>query len=598
MTSFVLGMLAGVVITGITGFFLFRKGNNQSSSKVNDGFQGQNHGKNDQGDSSWILDIQNRLELKLGQIEWLSKENNEIFDDMSSKLEEVLKNGEDNVASIQQTNAAVDEMAELSDQLNTFAENLSSESTHWKTQFERNKESVQSISQFMLRAKGNNDTANVRNKDLQESSTQMKNILGYIRDISSQTNLLALNASIEAARAGDAGRGFAVVAGEIKKLSDQTDQAINDIEGIISIFGGKLSELDVCLMDASRQFEQVDEQVEYAQSSFNQMQISFKSIQDIIGELAIQSNTQKRISSEISLAVEAISDSVLKTHEHTADTMQTNRTMQDKNTEIDKGNKSVGDINEILETKVKSLRGENDVYIGINPFTSPDRIDALYTPILKEAFSAVGKNVRIIVPKSYDAIYELLKSGKIDCAWLSPLAYVSAKKQCSIEPIASPQVNGAANYNGLIISKNLKGVDQLEGSSFAFVDEKSASGYLYAKAFLEDERLYKKLGEMKFLGSHDKVIEAVINGDVDAGATYNEALDSIKNKSAITTLHKTHAIPKDAIVLNDVSDSVLKEEIRKALTEYNGINKANITGFAEVDDKEYDVVRVLDSRSA
>lgn len=598
MTNFVLGLLAGMILTGVIGVAIVRGRKGSSNETVNDGFQGQNHGKKDQVSSSWILDLQNKLELKLGQIEWLSKENNEIFSDMSSKLEEVLKNGEDNVASIQQTNAAVDEMAELSDQLNTFAENLSVESGNWQTQFERNKESVRSISEFMFQAKGNNDTANVRNQDLQASSSQIKNILGYIRDISSQTNLLALNASIEAARAGDAGRGFAVVAGEIKKLSDQTDQALNDIEGIITVFNGKLSELNTCLGDASIQFDQVDEQVEHTRSSFDQMQFAFQSIQDIIGELAVQSNTQKRISSEISLAVEAISESVLKTHEHTADTMQTNRMMQEKNKEIDKGNSAMGEVSKALESQISLIRDDNDIYVGINPFTSPDRIDALYTPILRQAFDAIGKRVRIVVPDSYEAIYDLLNTGKIDCAWLSPLAYVSAKKACKIEPVASPEVNGAANYNGLIISKSINKVHQLEGSSFAFVDERSASGYLYARAFLEDESLYNRLGAMKFLGSHDKVIEAVVNGDVDAGATYNEALDNAKNTSGIITLHKTPAIPKDAIVLNQVSATMKKDDIRNALLNYSGSNNANITGFATVNDEEYNVVRVLDSKGA
>jgi methyl-accepting chemotaxis protein len=51
-------------------------------------------------------------------------------------------------------------------------------------------------------------------------------ILGMIRDIAEQTNLLSLNATIEAARAGAAGRGFAVVAEEIRKLSNDTRQAI------------------------------------------------------------------------------------------------------------------------------------------------------------------------------------------------------------------------------------------------------------------------------------------------------------------------------------------------------------------------------------
>lgn len=61
---------------------------------------------------------------------------------------------------------------------------------------------------------------------IKRAGSTLDEILNVIRGIAEQTNLLSLNATIEAARAGDAGRSFAVVAHEVRKLANETRDAL------------------------------------------------------------------------------------------------------------------------------------------------------------------------------------------------------------------------------------------------------------------------------------------------------------------------------------------------------------------------------------
>lgn len=79
--------------------------------------------------------------------------------------------------------------------------------------------------------------------NLSQMSSEIEEILSVIRGVAEQTNLLAINAAIEAARAKEQGRGFAVVAQQVKSLSEQSGNSVENIGSIVHTLQAHIGEI-------------------------------------------------------------------------------------------------------------------------------------------------------------------------------------------------------------------------------------------------------------------------------------------------------------------------------------------------------------------
>lgn len=269
----------------------------------------------------------------------------------------------------------------------------------------------------------------------------------------------------------------------------------------------------------------------------------------------------------------------------------------------------------VLTLNISVWAAPQAITIGVIPGGDPEKLREQGAVFAQKLQEKIQIPITLYISKDYKGLIEAMKSKKVDFAFYSALTFVEAEKEAKAKVLLKKVWNYPYYYSTIIVPKNskIKKLSDLKSKKIAFVDENSASGYLYPKVALQKSGLTQEsFAEVAFSGNHQASIQFLEAGKVDAAAVF---MDDEKGKDSAWTkfstqnksfriLWKSSPIPNDPFtVRQDFYDKFPKEthslmfamiEILEERTDKNTYSEVlGLQSLMPATSKQYDPVREM-----
>ncbi len=196
---------------------------------------------------------------------------------------------------------------------------------------------------------------------------------------------------------------------------------------------------------------------------------------------------------------------------------------------------------------------------------------------------------------SYRELAEGLERGTLGFAWLPPLLAIDLEDRKHVVPVALPVRRGTTSYHSALITRRggPKTLDEIRGKRIAWVDRESAAGFVIPRMHLIGAGFDVRslFGAESFVHSHEAVVEAVLSGRADLGATFC-TLDPVTNRvlqagwtardgtapKPVETIALAGPIPNDVIVAGTAVPVDIRARFLGALTSMDAKTRALFDG--------------------
>lgn len=216
--------------------------------------------------------------------------------------------------------------------------------------------------------------------------------------------------------------------------------------------------------------------------------------------------------------------------------------------------------------------------IGLIPERNIFEQNTRYNALAEYLSGRLGRAVKLVTLNTYEAALQDLAEGKIEGAFLGSFVAVLAMDRLGAQVTVKPEsTDGTSTYHGVMFVREDSPVTKLEdlaGKSVGIVPTTTA-GHVFPGCVIMRLGLWNTPNEPRIVrvGTHDDVVEMVIEGRVDVGAVKNlrlEAVTAAHPEWRVRVLATGQRVPNNALVLRRDIPAGLMEEISQVLLTMGG----------------------------